>query len=55
MNEAHKGAYLPGCRVNKHPFTRQSGNLPSSHANNIYFPGSDKLTEVYLYSQLHVN
>ena len=39
---------LPGCRVNKHLFM-DSGQTPGSHANNIYAPGSDKLTEVQLY------
>ena len=29
--------------------SRILGNSPGSHANNIYLPGSDKLTEVQLY------
>ena len=36
------GTYLPGCRINKHLFTRQSGgycivgNSPCSREDNIY-------------------
>ena len=33
-----------------HPAVRWIvGNSPGSHANHIYSPGSDKLTEVHLY------
>ena len=53
---------------NVHLFTRMPGrlalvrpgvgwivdNLSDSRANNIYSPGSDKLTEVHCTTQLHV-
>ena len=51
MNKAYvTGAYIPGCRINKHPAVgRIVGNSRGSGANNIYSPGSDKLTEVQVY------
>ena len=47
VNKANNSAYFPGCR----PGSRaDSDNIsPDSRANNIYSPGSDKLTEVQLY------
>ena len=50
----NKSSCSLGCRVNKHLY-----NPSGSRVNNIYSPGSDKLTEVHLYMstscQLHVN
>ena len=43
INKTYTGAYLPGCRVNKRLFTRQSD------VQWAISPGSDKLAEVQVY------
>ena len=53
MNKAYnRGLFtrLPGKSAPVHPAVGWIvGSSPGSHANNIYLPGSDKLTEVQLY------
>ena len=56
MNKAYTRCLftrLPGILVPVHPAVGWIvGYLPGSHANNIYSPGSDKLTDVQLYMSI---
>ena len=53
MNKAYNRCLftrLPGKYAPVHPAVGWIvGTSPGSHANNIYSPGSDKMTEVQLY------